>query len=82
LFFIFQTKELLPCLLNCFNYPYTSIRHMASRCFGVLSKVVTTETMEIVLTKVVDILKQSETVMCRQGAIEAIIRILLLISYH
>jgi len=55
---------------------------MASRCFGVLSKVVTTETMEIVLTKVVDILKQSETVMCRQGAIEAIIRILLLISYH
>lgn len=49
---------------------------MASRCFGVLSKVVTTETMEIVLTKVLDILKQSENVMCRQGAIEAIVRIL------
>ena len=48
---------------------------MASRCFGVLSKVVTTETMDLVLTKVVDILKQSENVMCRQGAIEAIVRI-------
>uniref|UniRef100_A0A7M5XDP0 Mot1 central domain-containing protein n=1 Tax=Clytia hemisphaerica TaxID=252671 RepID=A0A7M5XDP0_9CNID len=71
-----QTKSLLPHLLNCFNYPYTSIRHMASRCFGVLSKVITTETMEIVLTKVVDVLKQSENVMCRQGAIEAIIHII------
>ena len=53
---------------------------MASRCFGVLSKVVTTETMEIVLTKVLDILKESENVMSRQGAIEAIVRILLMIK--
>ena len=49
---------------------------MASRCLGVLSKVVTNETMELVLTKVVDILKQSEMVASRQGAIESIIRIL------
>lgn len=71
-----QMKDLLPHLLTCFDYPYTTIRHMASRCFGVLSKVVTTETMEMVLTKVVDILKQSENVMCRQGAIEAIVHII------
>ena len=67
--------DILPNLVRCFEFPYTSVRHMASRCFGVLSKVVTTETMDLVLTKVVDIMKQSEVVICRQGAIEAIVRI-------
>lgn len=48
---------------------------MAARCLGTLSKIITTETMEIVLTKVVSILGQSDDIIGRQGAIEALVSI-------
>lgn len=68
--------ELLPNVITCLQYPFTCVRHMAARCLGTLSKIITTETMEIVLTKVVSILGQSDDIIGRQGAIEALVNVI------
>ena len=46
---------------------------MAARCLGKLGKIITSDTMNIVLTKVADVLCQSDNVIGRQGAIETLV---------
>ena len=46
---------------------------MAARCLGKLGKIITSDTMNIVLTKVAVVLGQSDNVIGRQGAIETLV---------
>ena len=68
--------DVLPNLITALSYPYTSIRHMASRCIGVFGKILTTETMDYVLSKLIDVLGESDNIIGRQGSIEALVHII------
>ncbi|XP_078611730.1 TATA-binding protein-associated factor 172-like isoform X3 [Branchiostoma floridae x Branchiostoma japonicum] len=66
-----QLIQVLPQLCTCLRHPYTAVRHMAARVLGMLSKVVTVETMNLVLGHVIPMLGASEEVQ-REGAMEAL----------
>eukprot|EP00058_Branchiostoma_floridae_P013865 XP_002599353.1 hypothetical protein BRAFLDRAFT_64294 [Branchiostoma floridae] len=66
-----QLIQALPQLCTCLRHPYTAVRHMAARVLGMLSKVVTVETMNLVLGHVIPMLGASEEVQ-REGAMEAL----------
>lgn len=59
-------------LCQCLQSPFITIRHMASRCFGMLSSIMSNSTMNIILTKVLDMLEAADCELKRQGAVEAI----------
>ncbi|KAM9476591.1 TATA-binding protein-associated factor 172 isoform 2-T2 [Clarias gariepinus] len=63
--------EQLPLLCACLQHPYTSVRHMAARCFGVFSKIATMETMECFLEQVLPWLGAIDDSTKQEGAIEA-----------
>ncbi|KAM4703865.1 TATA-binding protein-associated factor 172 [Rhinophrynus dorsalis] len=62
----------LPHLFMCLQHPYTAVRHMASRCVGVLSRIATMETMNVVLEKVLPWLGAINDNTKQEGAIEAL----------
>lgn len=66
-------KELLPHLGRCLECKYSQIRHLASRCLAVSANndLLFGETIELFLTRVVDLLDSPECARRRQGAIEA-----------
>jgi len=68
--------EQLPSLYRCLQNDFTAVRHMASRCIGMLSKLATTETMNCVLEDIIPLMKATQSDIWRQGAIEAIANIL------
>ena len=63
-------------LLGCLEHPFSAVRHMAGRCLAVLSRIMTCDVMERVISRVVPLLGASDNLVHRQGAIEAIARIL------
>ncbi|GAB6025941.1 btaf1 RNA polymerase II, B-TFIID transcription factor-associated, 170kDa [Chamberlinius hualienensis] len=56
----------------CLDHPYTAVRHMAARCLGTLSKIVTRSTMEVVVEKLLPCLEDLDNTTKRQGVIEAL----------
>ncbi|KAG2462576.1 BTAF1 factor, partial [Polypterus senegalus] len=66
-----QLLERLPHLCMCLQHPYTGVRHMAARCVGILSKIATTETMNIFLEKILPWLGAINDNTKQEGAIEA-----------
>ncbi|XP_066457101.1 TATA-binding protein-associated factor 172 isoform X2 [Eleutherodactylus coqui] len=62
----------LPHLFTCLQHPYTSVRHMASRCVGVMSRIATMETMNGFLEKVLPWLGAIDDNTKQEGAIEAL----------
>ncbi|KAI8501245.1 btaf1 RNA polymerase II, B-TFIID transcription factor-associated, 170kDa, partial [Branchiostoma belcheri] len=66
-----QLVQTLPQLCTCLHHPYTAVRHMAARVLGMLSTVVTVETMNMVLGHVIPMLGASDEVR-REGAMEAL----------
>lgn len=60
----------------CLQHPSTAVRHMASRCVGVMSKIATMETMNIFLEKVLPWLGAIDDNTKQEGAIEALACIL------
>ncbi|KAK2155101.1 hypothetical protein LSH36_249g03073 [Paralvinella palmiformis] len=58
----------LPLLCKCLEHPFTVVRHLASRCLGMLGKVMTAETMNYVLESVLVKLGASDNDRRRQGA--------------
>ena len=68
--------EKLPQLCRCLQHPYTAVRHLASRCLGMLSKLVTDETMNYVLEHLLPLLSASDNDTARQGSMEALASIL------
>ncbi|CAH1273032.1 BTAF1 [Branchiostoma lanceolatum] len=66
-----QLVQVLPQLCTCLHHPYTAVRHMAARVLGMLSTVVTVETMNTVLGHVIPMLGASDEVQ-REGAMEAL----------
>ncbi|XP_071987194.1 TATA-binding protein-associated factor 172 isoform X2 [Engystomops pustulosus] len=64
--------EHLPHLFTCLRHPYTSVRHMASRCVGVMSRIATMETMNGFLEKVLPWLGAIDDNTKQEGAIEAL----------
>ena len=65
-------KELLPHLARCLECKYCQIRHLASRCLAVYANnnLFFNETMDLILTKVLDLLDSVECPIKRLGAIE------------
>ncbi|XP_037321187.2 TATA-binding protein-associated factor 172 [Pungitius pungitius] len=64
--------EHLPHLFTCLQHPYTAVRHMASRCVGVLSKIAMLETMNSFLECVLPWLAAIDDCTKQEGAIEAL----------
>ncbi|XP_054159429.1 TATA-binding protein-associated factor 172-like [Oppia nitens] len=65
-------KSLLNSLCLCLESPLIAIRHLASRCFGMFSHVIKADTMDVVLSTILELLELSESDTNRQGALEAI----------
>lgn len=59
-------------LSTCLESSFITIRHMAARCFGMLSTILQSQTMNVILTKTLDLLDSTECELKRQGAVEAI----------
>jgi len=72
----FQIVGLIPSLLVCIQHPYCAVRHMSARCIGALSKSASQQTLKHVINDVVPLMATGDNVIKRQGAIEAINRIL------
>ncbi|XP_063818105.1 TATA-binding protein-associated factor 172 isoform X2 [Pseudophryne corroboree] len=62
----------LPHLFMCLQHPYTAVRHMASRCVGVMSRIATMETIKVFLEKVLPWLGAIDDNTKQEGAIEAL----------
>lgn len=62
----------LPHLFMSLQHPYTSVRHMTSRCVGVMSRIATMETMNGFLEKVLPWLGAIDDNTKQEGAIEAL----------
>ncbi|KAM4032830.1 TATA-binding protein-associated factor 172 isoform 3-T3 [Anomaloglossus baeobatrachus] len=62
----------LPHFFTSLQHPYTSVRHMASRCVGVMSQIATMETMNGFLEKVLPWLNAIDDNTKQEGAIEAL----------
>ncbi|XP_075072265.1 TATA-binding protein-associated factor 172 isoform X2 [Mixophyes fleayi] len=62
----------LPHLFMCLQHPYTAVRHMASRCVGVMSRIATMETINVFLEKVLPWLGAIDDNTKQEGAIEAL----------
>lgn len=60
----------------CLDHPYTAVRHMTARCFGMMSRVITSDTMTVVLRDVLPLLGATDCDRKRQGAIETLACIL------
>lgn len=71
-----QLEELLPHFITCLEHPYTSVRHMSSRCLGTMCKVITMATMNRLLMEVIPMLGAQEDEVKREGAVEALACIL------
>lgn len=67
-----KVEELLPHFIACLEHPYTTVRHMSSRCLGTLCKVITMATMNRILTEVVPLLGAQEDEVKREGSVEAL----------
>ena len=63
-------------LLRCLEHPLSAVRHMSGRCLAVFSRILTDDVMERVVSHVVPLLGASDSLVRRQGAIEAIACIL------
>lgn len=59
-------------LFLCLQHPYTAVRHMASRCVGVLCKISMLETMNCFLERVLPWLAAIDNCTKQEGAIEAL----------
>ncbi|OCT71624.1 TATA-binding protein-associated factor 172 [Xenopus laevis] len=59
-------------LFMCLQHPYTAVRHMASRCVGVFSKIATMETMSKFMEKVLPWLGAINDNTKQEGAMEAL----------
>ncbi|KPM11156.1 TATA-binding protein-associated factor 172-like protein [Sarcoptes scabiei] len=57
-------------LCECLHNPYITLRHMAARCFGMLASIMPNQTMNVILTTVMDMLEASDSQLKRQGAVE------------
>uniref|UniRef100_A0A8C6ULC0 BTAF1 RNA polymerase II, B-TFIID transcription factor-associated n=1 Tax=Neogobius melanostomus TaxID=47308 RepID=A0A8C6ULC0_9GOBI len=64
--------EQLAQLFLCLQHPYTAVRHMASRCVGVLCKISMLETMNCFLERVLPWLAAIDDCTKQEGAIEAL----------
>ncbi|KAI2808015.1 hypothetical protein BLOT_005956 [Blomia tropicalis] len=60
----------------CLESPYITIRHMVSRCFGMLATIMPNQTMNVILTKALDLLDASDCELKRQGSVEAICNVI------
>ncbi|GIY32715.1 TATA-binding protein-associated factor 172 [Caerostris extrusa] len=67
-----ELVNILPHLCCCLDHPLSLLRNKAASCLGRLSKVITGETMNVVLDKILGKLGASDNEIQRQGSIEAI----------
>ncbi|XP_030839988.1 TATA-binding protein-associated factor 172 [Strongylocentrotus purpuratus] len=77
-----KLEELLPHFITCLEHPYTSVRHMSSRCLGTMCKVITTATMNRLLMEVIPMLGAQEDEVKREGAVEALACVIEQLGMH
>ena len=66
----------MPCFLCYLQSYYTAVRHMAARCFGMLSQINTPEVMSYAIEKILPLMRASDYEIKRLGASEAVASIL------
>ncbi|CAH1794395.1 unnamed protein product [Owenia fusiformis] len=71
-----QVLARLPQLCSRLNNPFSAVRHMASRCLGMLSRIATSETLSYTLEHILPLLSASHNDTKRLGAIEAVTNII------
>lgn len=69
---LFETLFKLGILIT---HPLKAVRHMVARCIATIGYIDICKTMNFVVDHVMPLLKKIESVICRQGAIEAIERL-------
>ncbi|XP_055849413.1 TATA-binding protein-associated factor 172 [Episyrphus balteatus] len=67
--------QLLPKLGVLITHPLKSVRHMVARCIATIGNIDICKTMNFVVEHLMVLLKKIENVICRQGAIETIERL-------
>ncbi|KAG8190202.1 hypothetical protein JTE90_011924 [Oedothorax gibbosus] len=67
-----ELAEVLPHICCCLEHPLSIVRHKAANCLGGISKVLTLETINMVLDKLLPKLRASDNDVQRQGSVEAI----------
>ncbi|XP_023219051.1 TATA-binding protein-associated factor 172-like, partial [Centruroides sculpturatus] len=67
-----ELESILPHLCCCLDIPYSAVRHMVARCLGMLSKVITLATLQIVFNKILGKLGATDNDISRQGAVETL----------
>ncbi|KAH8236804.1 hypothetical protein KR026_011206 [Drosophila bipectinata] len=70
-----QMFALLPSLAFIVRHPLKSVRHMAARCIAVLAEIDACQTMQFVVQELLPQLGKIEHLIERQGALEAIERV-------
>ena len=65
-------KTLLNDLCLCLESPFIAIRHLSARCIGMCSQVIRSDTMNVVLTTILELLETCDSQIRRQGAVEAL----------
>ncbi|XP_030373466.1 TATA-binding protein-associated factor 172 [Scaptodrosophila lebanonensis] len=70
-----QLFALLPHLGGIVTHPLKAVRHMAARCIATLADIDACNTMDYVVNHLVGLLRKIELVIERQGAVEAIERV-------
>ena len=73
--YFLQLADLLDPLRQVLQYPFTALRHMVSRVFGILSKIITRQTMQFFIERILPLLDTGDNLVSRQGAVESISRI-------
>ncbi|XP_055908525.1 TATA-binding protein-associated factor 172 [Eupeodes corollae] len=66
--------QLLPKLGVLITHPLKAVRHMVARCIATIGNIDICKTMNFVVDHLMGLLKKIENVICRQGAIETIER--------
>ena len=72
---IWQLIECFQPLSSCLEHAYTAVRHMASRCFAMLTRPLLASTMEYIILNILPWLGASDNDIKRQGATESLARI-------
>lgn len=67
-----KLEAVLPQLCAALDHPSPVVRHLASRCFGMMARVRTVPTMAVIVDQVLAKLGASDDDIQRRGAIEAI----------
>ncbi|KAF7727950.1 TATA-binding protein-associated factor mot1 [Apophysomyces ossiformis] len=75
-----QVAEIVPDICNALRSSFAVIRHLSARCLATIANVITAETMQIVIERVLPELGNTVNVYNRQGAAELVYHLVQLLD--